>query len=153
MSLPIKAIERLFDRLMATYGDEFSRKWGATPMADVKSVWAHELSGYATRLDAVAWALENMPERAPNAIQFKALCRSAPAPAALQLQAPPPADPERVKSEMAKLGDVRDKVLTAKNSGKDWAHALKARQDAGKKLTLAQRTMLRAALGGTEAQQ
>lgn len=148
MSLPVKAVERLFERMLATYGTEFSNKWGGAPIADVKSVWADELAGFAGRLDAVAWALQNLPERVPNAVQFKALCRQAPAPAQKALPAPPPANPERVAAEMQKLGAVRDQVLAGQNACRDWVAALQRRIDGGYRATAAQRAMLKAAQQG-----
>ena len=145
MSLPVRAVERLFERFLATYGTEFSNKWGGAPISDVKSVWADELSGFANRLDAVAWALQNLPERVPNAVQFKALCRMAPAPAAKALPAPPPASPERVSAEMAKLGAVKERVLTSQSVGREWVAKLQERIRNGYNATEAQRAMLKAA--------
>lgn len=74
----IEAIERLFKRLAATYGARWDASLGSTPIADVKTVWAHELSGFAGSLHRIAWALENLPERCPNPIEFKNLCRQSP---------------------------------------------------------------------------
>ena len=97
MSMPIKAIDRLFDRMGLTYGNEWVRKWDSAPISEVKSMWAHELDFYSNRLEDVAWALENLPEKCPNVIEFKNLCRKAP-----KIEAPrlpePKADPERRQS-------------------------------------------------------
>jgi hypothetical protein len=46
MSLQLKAIERLFDRLLATYGNEFVTKYGDMDSAKVKTVWASELAPF-----------------------------------------------------------------------------------------------------------
>lgn len=151
MSLPLKALDRLWDRLMATYGAAFLSKYAGVDTATVKSVWAHELAGFGGRLEAVAWALENLPERAPNAIEFRNLCRLMPRPDALRLPDVTP-DPARVSEEMAKLGGVRERVLSGKSSGRDWAHALKDRQTRGERLTLAQRTMMKAVLNEQPAE-
>ena len=43
MSLPTKAIDRLFERLMLTYGNEWTMKFEGIDMNSVKSMWAHEL--------------------------------------------------------------------------------------------------------------
>lgn len=72
------AIDRLFDRLTAVYGREFSGKFDGVTVDAVKAAWGHELRGFERNFDAVAWALDNLPERCPNAMQFKALCRRAP---------------------------------------------------------------------------
>jgi hypothetical protein len=53
----LKAMDRLFDRLSLTYGSAWSRKWDGSPIQEVKSMWAHELSSNANRLDDIAWAL------------------------------------------------------------------------------------------------
>lgn len=115
----IRAVDRLFQRLGATYGAEWDRSIGATPINDSKTIWAHELDGFKTSLDRVAWALENLPERCPNAIQFKNLCRSAPS-KELEILPAPKADPERVKAELAKLGHLRLEQATVVGR-LDWA--------------------------------
>jgi len=112
MSISIKAIDRLFERLAATYGSAWSRQWSDVPLADVKTAWAHELSGYGGRLEVLAWALENLPERAPNIIEFRNLCRRSPAPEAPRLPEPK-ADPERLAREMSKLQDLKQLVTKA----------------------------------------
>jgi len=116
----IKAIDRLFKRLSATYGADWERSLGATPEIDAKSVWAHELEQFKGSLRRVAWALENLPERCPNVIAFKNLCRQAPAPEEVALPAPK-ADPARVAAELAKLGHIRATAAVAVAGRLDWA--------------------------------
>jgi hypothetical protein len=116
----IKAIDRLFKRLSATYGAEWERSLGATPESDAKSVWAHELEQFKGSLHRIAWALENLPERCPNVIAFKNLCRTAPAPEEVALPAPK-ADPERMRAELAKLGHLRTNAAVAQVGRLDWA--------------------------------
>ena len=137
---PIKAtsvelVERVFQRLAATYCAEWHRSIEGTPLSDVKTAWAHELSGFlATRetMLSVAWALENLPERAPNAIAFRNLCRAAPSAPAALLDAPR-ADPARVASELAKLGAVRD--VQDKAPPKAWAKRILSRHAGGEKVS------------------
>jgi hypothetical protein len=134
MSLPSKAIDRLFDRLMATYGNEWLNRWQGLDGQAVKSLWAHELSAYANRLEALAWALENLPPRAPNVIEFKHLCRQAPLPEAPKLPEPK-ADPERLKRELSKLGEIRAKAVASTTvDHKAWARRIVGRFDAGDKV-------------------
>lgn len=143
-----QAIDRLFDRLSLTYGAAFMRLYEGFETNAVKSSWAHELSGFANRLDCVAWALENLPARCPNVIEFRALCRSAPLPDANALPAPPaaPADPERVKREMAKLAMLKD---APKVDNREWARRLIQRHESGAyKSTPAALEMARDALKG-----
>lgn len=130
----IKAIDRLFERLGATYGTAWTHSLGDSPINDVKSVWGHELLIFKSSLFRVAWALENLPERCPNIIQFKNLCRQAPAPETLALPEPK-ADPARVAAELAKLDEMKVKKSESHNSFKDWAYRLKKRHAAGDRLS------------------
>lgn len=132
--IPHKAIDRLFERLNLTYGAQWARMWEGMPLNDVKSMWAYELQGFASRLEAIAWALENLPPKAPNAIEFKQLCRLAPLPPEKQLPAPK-ADPERMRQELARLGELRKS--TSKGSSYDhkaWARSIIGRYEAGAKI-------------------
>lgn len=131
MSLPAKAIDRLFDRLEQTYGSQWSGMWRDQKMSDVKTAWSYELQNFDKRLDAVAWALENLPERVPNLVSFRNLCRSAPA-KEMPLLPEPKADPARLKAELSKLGEIRSKVLvTSTIDGRDWARRILQRQKDG----------------------
>ena len=133
MTLPIKAIDRLFERLSATYGAAWTRQWVDVPINDVKSAWAHELTGFAGHLESVAWALENLPERCPNVIEFRNLCRRAPMPDVPRLPEPK-ADPERLKAELAKLGKLRAKTVATTVDHKAWARRIVGRFDGGDKV-------------------
>ena len=115
MSLQTRVIDRLFDRMAATYGQQWMAMWGALPINDVKSLWAHELQGFGHRLEAIAYALDHLPERPPNLVAFKALCRQAPYTDAQPLP-PPPADPERVHSAVATMRSTSDTRATGGRS-------------------------------------
>ncbi len=144
MSLPLPAIDRLFERLTATYGRQFLMLYEGLDINTVKSVWAHELSGYAANLKAIAWALESLPERAPNAIEFRALCRRAPAEEAPRIEHQP-ASRARVRTELAKLAPV----LASMGGGidkRDWARRILARHDAGERVRSYSLNLARAAL-------
>lgn len=144
MPMPLRVIERLFDRLMATYGSEFSRRYeGVTPEA-VKAAWAEELQSFETNLDAIAWALQHLPERCPNAIEFRALARAAPAPAAPPIEPPRPADPERVKAEFAKMAESRTECA---HGPKDWARRIVDAHAGGARVTPCSLRFARQALG------
>jgi hypothetical protein len=112
MSLNSKTVDRLFDRLSATYGREFRARYEGVEEAAIKTSWAHELASLGPHLHMIAWALENLPEKAPNVIIFRNLCRSAPALPEKLLPAPK-ADPKRVAAELAKLSPL----VTAAKSG------------------------------------
>lgn len=142
-----RAINRLFERLAATYGAAWDRALGTAPLPDVKTVWADVLNGFSDKLHAVAWALENLPERCPNVIEFRNLCRRAPSLEALALP-PPPSDPQRLRAELAKLEPLIDAMRVPKKiDGKAWARRLQARHAGGGLLTTFQIESYRAALG------
>lgn len=144
MSLPTKAVDRIFHRLAATYGAEFMRKYEGVDEADMKTVWAHELGGFAGDLMAIAWALENLPERCPNVIEFRAICRKSPRVELPQLDVK--ADPERVQSELAKLATART-VAAGGVDRKAWARSIMARVDAGERVRPICAKFARQALG------
>lgn len=150
MSLPIKAVDRLFERLGVTYGVQWTRMWEGMPVSDVKSSWAHELSAYASaeKMGAIAWALENLPEKCPNVIEFRNLCRRAPQPEAPRLPEPK-VDPERLKAELAKLRGpaMQAAKLSASVDSKDWARRIVGRYEAGEKLNTCTVLFAREALG------
>lgn len=145
MSLPLKAVDRLFERLLATYGRDFVARYEGLEQAAIKTVWAHELAGFAPHLQSIAWALENLPERCPNVIEFRNLCRQAPRDPEPQLPAPQ-ADPERLRAELAKLAEVR-KAAVAPAGAKDWAHRILARVEAGERVNRTVHRFAREALG------
>jgi hypothetical protein len=131
MSLPLQAVERLFDRLSATYGREFFARYDGLDPNAIKSVWAHELSAYSHRLEDIAWALENLPERCPNAIEFRNICRKAPERDKPKLPEAP-ANLERLKSELAKLlPAIKAAQKVATNDGLAWARSIVEKYDSG----------------------
>lgn len=99
--LPQHWVEKLFRKLSARYGKAFLVQYDGVALEDVMADWAEELGGFGARPEALAHAIAHLPERAPNVAQFRALCLGAPSPA---LALPPvPADPARVKAELAKV--------------------------------------------------
>jgi hypothetical protein len=145
MTISEKAIDRLFHRLTATYGADFLGRYKGQTENDLKAVWMHELAGFENHLGALAWALENLPERAPNVIEFRNLARRAPLPEVPRLESPK-ADLARVNAELSKLGGIRKQLVNTTRPGLDWAYALKARDDAGEKLRPVVRMFYRQAL-------
>lgn len=143
MTLPPKAIERLFERLLAIYGAQFSSMWRDVPIDSVKAAWAHELAGFGARLDALGWALDHLPERCPNAVEFRNLCRLAPREEAPALP-PPPQDRARV-AEL--LRTARASVnATATHDPLSWARRILQRQAAGEPVHFATAAMARQAI-------
>jgi hypothetical protein len=147
MSIPTQAVDRLFERLAASYGAQWTRQWADVPIAEVKTAWSHELGIFRDNLKAIGWALENLPDRCPNLIEFKNLCKQAPRPEVKLLDAPK-ADGEVVDKELAKI--AAKAMEPPKNElgmvdHKRWAKTLKQRHDKGEKLNYQQIKMYQAA--------
>ena len=127
-----KVIDHLFKRLAGAYGDAWDRFVANVPIADVRTVWAHELSAFKDSLGRIAWALDNLPERFPNVIVFKRLCQAAPAQAGYEevpaIEYSTPIDPEVQKVLINALRKPGSSDMKA------WAKTLKSRMDAGEKL-------------------
>lgn len=84
-ALPDTWIDRIFARLQGVYGSEFTGQYATGVVNGVdggienaKRVWAEELAGFDQNPQAIAYALETLPDRAPNAIRFRDACRRAP---------------------------------------------------------------------------
>lgn len=138
-------IDRLFERLSMTYGIAWDNLIGTAPLNEIKTFWMNQLSGFMQSKEsmmAISWALNNLPERPLNLIQFKNLCYQAPAVERPRLPSPP-ADPERVKQELAKFTGFR---MGPKVDPKDWARKILADYDAGVKRPVAVVQMARDAL-------
>ena len=131
MSLPIRAVERIFARLVATYGTEFTGRYAQVPDDELKEVWAHELRHFSNRLHAIAWALENLPPRCPNLIEFRDLCDNAPEPVRPRLPEPQtPVDPARVAELRTRLAQALAEQSRPRDS-QAWARRIVARHEAG----------------------
>lgn len=82
--LPAAWVDKIFSRLQGVYGREFTGQYSSIVndvdegLANAKQVWAEELVGFTRFPEAIGYALEHLPERAPNCIRFKELCRNAP---------------------------------------------------------------------------
>ena len=147
MSLPVEAVDRIFRTLAATYGAEWDRMYANTPLSDAKTIWLDTLSAFdGPRMVYIAWALKNLPERCPNPIQFRNLCRQAPAIEEAALPSPP-ADPERIKAELAKLAPARQAAAATRIDRKDWARIIVARHEAGERIRPISLRFAREALG------
>ena len=147
MSLPTSWVDRIFEKLALVYGQAFLARWRDIDLNAVKSDWAHELSGYQHRPEAIAWALSNLPpEHAPTVLLFKALCGNAPAPQ-VAMAPEPKADPERLRAELAKLAPVLAKPVQQSVDGRDWARRIMVRHEAGEPLKRYTLESARMALG------
>jgi hypothetical protein len=87
LTIPASWVDRIFARMQGIYGKEFTNQFSVIDnngndigMENAKTVWGQELGCFALNPDAISFALLNLPDRAPNAIKFKELCRLAPRP-------------------------------------------------------------------------
>ncbi len=147
---PLTPLERIFKRLSATYGAAWDRSLGQAPLMDVMTVWLHELDGLMhsrNSMLAIAYALDNLPERCPNVIEFKHLCRAAPSSDVPRIE-PPKADPAIVAKVLAGLSPAQDNP----HGMKAWAYWLTAKDDANpRSVTPTIRMMYKSALGEAAA--
>lgn len=141
MALPLPWVNRIFDKLMLVYGRDFVGRWDGVPIDSVKADWAHELSGFEERPEAIKHALLHLnPARSPTVLEFRALAANAPLQSAAQLA---PAPVER---------SFRDRLVSSMSAPvagdmKDWARRLKARHEAGERLNANQVRCYKNALG------
>lgn len=78
MSLSQSTVELIFAKLSLAYGHRFLSIWDGTPLEVVKADWGETLA--SVRQDRILWALQHLPERAPDAPTFRALCARMPDP-------------------------------------------------------------------------
>ena len=141
----MQAVDYIFRQCAATYGAAWDKSLGQSPITDTKTAWLNAVAPFRNSKKRIVWALENLPQRPPNPIEFRALCRVAPMPEVLALPEPA-ANPERVAAELAKLGHVRESV-SMPHGGKQWAYTLQKRHQQGDRLNHNQIRCYKAALG------
>lgn len=140
MSMPHAWTERLFTRLLARYGSAWINLWAGVDVQAMHEDWARVLDGVPASM--IAYGLDNLPDRPPNATQFRALCHQRPTTTPVALEAPP-AQPERVEAALASLAALKRPERACWNK---WAERLRSREQSGDRLTMAQRNMWRAVL-------
>lgn len=120
--LPIVWVDRIFARLQGVYGREFTAQFSMIDqstgsdigLANAKQVWAEELGTFADWPDAIAYALKNLPERSPNVIRFRELCRHAPARSngLMITQQPTEEERARAKENIRKIREMLSTMTT-----------------------------------------
>jgi hypothetical protein len=129
-ALPQDWVDEIFARLTIRYGRTFLNRWEGIDLDLVKADWAQELAGFKNWPDAIKWALAHMdPDRPPTVTMFRDIAQKAPTPERQRLDAPQ-ADPDLVKTELAKL----DKAPGSKKDPKDWARRIIGRHEAGERI-------------------
>jgi hypothetical protein len=108
MPMPAAWVDHLFAKLTIRYGDAFMRQWRDANPALVKSDWAEVLDGISG--PTLQYAIANLTNTPPNAMQFRDLCRTAPGPNVYALPRPahdPTLDPARIDAALRKMDGVR----------------------------------------------
>lgn len=102
---PLPWIDRLFSKLTIRYGRDFLSRYEGVDMVAVKTDWSIELSGLQHRPWAITHALDHPTTKAPNVVEFVAMCRLANDPPQKALEAPP-VDPSRVAKVLASIAQA-----------------------------------------------
>lgn len=136
MSMPDSWIDRIFVRLSMVYGRDFMARYEGLQIDAVKAEWAHDLDGFEQHPEAVRYALDHLPsDRAPNSLQFRDLCRRAPAKQVPALPAPEP--------DKKVAAAIRGAFTAVKRTGAmGWANKLRQRIAEGYRPTKFQRDAL-----------
>nr|WP_315471739.1 hypothetical protein [uncultured Rhodoferax sp.] len=140
------AVDHVFSALLLAYGPAFTRSLGDAPEKEIKTFWGYQLSDFTHSLEAkraIVWALQNLPPKVPNAIEFKLLCRNAPSKQVLALPAVVTVNPEIA----AKVLEGLKSHPVAKIDHKAWAHRILADVKAGMKRSPAVVQMAKNAIG------
>jgi hypothetical protein len=148
--LPASWVDALLNRLTVRYGAAFMRHYTSANVSfdDLRADWAQVL-GTCTA-GQIAFGLASLdPDRAPNAAQFRALCKAMPGVDLPALPAPNPSGLRRMAEVLAPLkrNGITFEELLAHHRG---------RRDRGEPMSPAQRDWLKAAeakVGGVERDQ
>lgn len=103
-------VESLFARLVVTWGKAFTTQYEGVDAAAVKADWADKLRGFqrsgtdgAPTAPAIDWALDNLPPKPLNAVEFRQLCARYTAPEAPALPGPRRPVPEKFRKAISRL--------------------------------------------------
>ncbi len=141
MPLPAAWVESIFARLAVRYGVAFMRQYADLDPEAVKADWANILDGFERHPAAIAYGLDNLGPTPPNAHQFRDACRRMPEPAQARLPAPKE-DPE-LGRRVLRDWKARDTAAALVPPAVATVRRLRAIEASGRRLTLAQRDMLR----------
>lgn len=142
MSLPSSWVEHLFKKLGFAYGHAFMDQYRGQDPEDVKKAWAECLAHYVNHREALTFALENLPEKPVNIMQFRNLCRQAPVPDAPAL--PPPApNPDAVLRGQEKLKELARTLRSHQPDPMSVVRNLEAKLRNCERLSAAQREWLK----------
>jgi len=154
-SLPADWVDRIFFRMSGVYGKEFLSQYkvideftGAdVGLENAKVVWAEELATFQGWPEAIAYALENLPDRPPNVIKFRELCRHAPAKQSNVMITNDPTKASHQKAREAIAGLRSMMNMPSRGDNRDWARKILREHEQGIHKTPTVLSMARKALG------
>lgn len=146
-------IDSLFAELAALYGARFMNQWAADMVPQVKNTWLRELREFESNPEALQYALDNLPaDHCPMALEIRDLCRKYCADR--DALARVPIQPRQTAEERARGLAILQAFHRPDPQGpKAWAWRQRARELAGERLTLFQRSCWREALASELARE
>ncbi len=121
-------------RLMVRYGSKWSALYAGIDPSLVELDWEHQLRFVRKR--SIEYALDNLPpDWPPNSAQFRLLCIDRP-------DDNPALPAPTYKADVGRVARIMAGVTRQRAAPTAWADALRVRQAAGERLTLAQRTAI-----------
>jgi uncharacterized protein (DUF2384 family) len=106
-------VEMIFTKCGLVYGRDFLSRWEGLNLAEVKADWQRELGRLLNYPEAILYALEHLPNKAPHVLEFRALCISSKPSEREQLAQLPPLTPEQAKAgaEVKRLAVAKLKLM------------------------------------------
>lgn len=144
MSLPEPWVERIFARLLATYGRDFTARWEGINMDVVRADWAHVLRGYENYPSKLIYALENLPTKPLNSVEFRILAERGPDEPVRRIE--PPRGPRTPEQEAARAYAIASLKALAREKReeaqrgvsehpREWAHRVLERVHHGERVS------------------
>jgi hypothetical protein len=132
--LPAQWVDRIFLRLQGIYGREFTAQFSVIDqttgidvgLENAKQTWGEELATFSDWPEAISYALRNLPEKAPNVIRFRELCRHGPKKINYAMLPMKPTSEEREKNKDVAKVMLKGILPSRAKDHKDWARKLLA---------------------------
>jgi hypothetical protein len=138
-SLPTEWVERIFEVMSGLYGTKFADLWKDSNHDFVMSLWAKKLAGFRSMPGSIKEALDSLDSKPypPTLPEFLAMCREA-APRhqikPVMIGYQPTAEDQARAQEIIRT--AAERIRGDDRDHKAWAKKLKARDEAGEKLSL-----------------
>lgn len=120
--LPVACIDKIFMKMALAYGRDFIYKYEGIPEEELKIDWAETLAGFYNHPEAIAYALQNLPDgKPPTAMEFRAICRRAP-----KKELPALPSPKVDKVRLAEFAHKSEELVKKEKGTLDWARKPKS---------------------------